>query len=112
MGFLDNLPFRKKKDDLALEAPNLSLGNAPQGDFFGAPGQAPQGYPPQQYGGYGAPVDSFQGQQTYQQNVASTNRDIELISAKLDALKATIESVNQRLAAIERYMDQGRRKTW
>jgi hypothetical protein len=112
MGLLDNLPFRKKKDNLALEVPDLGMGTGmPEQqptDFYGAP-QQPQGYGQQQYG---AP-ESFQSQQTYQQQgMSSTSRDLELISAKLDVLKATIDSMNQRLASMERYFEEGRRRTW
>jgi len=32
----------------------------------------------------------------------TTSRDVELLSAKLDTIKATLESINQRLANIER----------
>ncbi len=42
-----------------------------------------------------APQQQFLPQQTL-------SKDIEIISYKLDALKATIESVNQRLATLER----------
>lgn len=41
---------------------------------------------------------SFQ-QPQYQQS--SRDRDMEVISAKLDAIRATLESLNQRVAAIE-----------
>ena len=114
MGLFDKLPFGKKKNELALEAPDLGMNvpEQPPTDFYGAP-QQPQGYgQPYAQQQYGAPVDSFQSQQTYQQGVSSSSRDLELISAKLDVLKATIDSMNQRLAALERYFEEGRRRTW
>ena len=114
MGLFDNLPFGKKKTDMSLEAPDLGLGvpEQPPTDFYGAPQQPPPAYG-QTYGqSYGAP-ESFQSQQTYQQQgISSTSRDLELISAKLDVLKATIDTMNQRLAAMERYFEEGRRRTW
>jgi len=40
-------------------------------------------------------------------------KDIEIISSKLDALRASIDSINQRLANIEAYFnDQKRRGGW
>lgn len=111
MGLFDNLPFGKKKNELALETPDLGMNmpEQPPTDFYGAP-QQPQGYGQPYAQPYGAP-ESFQSQQTYQQSTVP-NRDMELISAKLDVLKATIDTMNQRLAAMERYFEEGRRRTW
>ncbi|MFQ5475337.1 MAG: hypothetical protein ACE5DM_05890 [Candidatus Nanoarchaeia archaeon] len=45
----------------------------------------------------------------YQQNTVA--KDIEIISAKLDSLRATLESINQRLANLER-MAQGEKRRY
>lgn len=52
----------------------------------------------------------FEGQkmQHYpQQPVMSPNRDMELIAAKLDALKATLDGISHRLENIERMAREG-----
>lgn len=122
------LPW-KKKDDLAL-GDNLGLG--PLGGF--GPGQGAQqgafgaGMPyDQQFGGMGnlgmgglppsqysqpqplsqfsaAPqAEAFQKNQEYERSYAA-GKEIEIVSAKLDAIKAALETLNQRLASIERYI--------
>ncbi len=52
--------------------------------------------------------------QEYRQDTYSGNRDVELVLAKLDALKATLDSINQRVANLERvaYGDDDRRRGW
>ncbi len=50
-----------------------------------------------------------------QQPYYSPNRDIDLVVAKLDALKATLENINQRLANLERVAygeEETRRRGW
>ncbi len=117
------LPW-KKKDDLAL-GDNLGLG------AFGAPSQGMQGmqgpgfgsmpydqqlgmgglpqsqYPQQQpLGSFpgGAPqAEAFQRNQDYERSYAA-GKEMEVVSAKLDAIKAALETLNQRLASIERYI--------
>ena len=44
-----------------------------------------------------APMDSFQSTRAY-----AAAKEVEVVSAKLDAVKAALESINQRLANIER----------
>ncbi|MBW2995605.1 hypothetical protein KY312_04590, partial [Candidatus Woesearchaeota archaeon] len=39
-------------------------------------------------------------------------KNLEIISAKLDALRASIDSINQRLANIERIATEEKKKTW
>ncbi len=117
MGILGKLKFWKRGDDLALGS-ELAM---PRADFpaddigLQSPGlpkmpqmplsgqrmesfSEPRPYAPQQqYYGYGP------------------NRDLELVSAKLDALRATLENINQRLANIERVAygeEENRRRGW
>ncbi|MBI2550649.1 hypothetical protein HYV83_05755 [Candidatus Woesearchaeota archaeon] len=60
----------------------------PQAQPFGA-SQVPQ-------------MEAFQRNQAYERPY-SPGKDFEIVSAKLDALKAALDSINQRLALIERY---------
>ena len=113
--FAKVLPW-KKKDDLALND-NLGLGG------FGAPGPGMPGMPYEPQFGmgggglpqsqYGQPLGGFQGaapqaeafqrNQDYERSYAA-GKEIEIVSAKLDAIKAALETLNQRLGAIERYI--------
>lgn len=120
------LPW-KKKDDLAL-GDNLGLGGfgpgqgAQQGAFgpgmpydqqFGGMGgnMGMGGLPPSQYsqpqplGQFSAApqAEAFQKNQEYERSYAA-GKEMEVVSAKLDAIKAALETLNQRLAAIERYI--------
>lgn len=118
MGVVDKLMFWKKKDDLALD--NLGgmpggmadLGQVPSEDPYGTdggmPGQPMGQYAPQQYSRQPIPQQQFQqpsfsGYPSQQQN---GGRDLEVVSAKLDALKAYLDSINQRLANLERIAEQ------
>ena len=127
MGILDKVMFWKKKDDfgnmdlggkenLAFgddfgqgnfpgqnAAPGTGLGGDVGGRGFGSYGQQypqPQGFQQQSY-----PQQPSFSQPAYpsynnpQQEVESKN--LEIISSKLDALRASIESLSQRLANLE-----------
>lgn len=90
-------------NDLGLP-PNL--GNAPE--LPTAPSlQAPrleEAYPGQQQRG------ARQQQQPYQQQYhseQSSNRDFEIISLKIDAIKSTLEVINERLARLEKIAEGG-----
>ncbi|MBU0461856.1 MAG: hypothetical protein KJ574_04695 [Nanoarchaeota archaeon] len=69
----------------------------------------PQQIPPQY-----SYAPSPQPQETFQRE--SYSKDIEIISAKLDSLRATLDSINQRLANLERIaqgeQDPKRRYEW
>jgi len=47
---------------------------------------------------------------TQERQDQTDNKDIELISSKLDTIKAEIDSMNQRLKSIERGMDNDEKK--
>ncbi|MBT3406180.1 hypothetical protein HN419_03345 [Candidatus Woesearchaeota archaeon] len=110
---------------------------APHNDPLGAPSQDPGLSDPMHMGASQAPAmpqnphpqlhpddpshDTFGPPQPAQQHHAThtgssdymVSKDIEVISSKLDALKAAIDSMNQRLINIEdmaRSNDHGRRK--
>ena len=120
MGFLGKLAFWKKKDDFGDIGKDLDLGKdlgldmgqGPSPDLGMGLDQTPQfpqqqpyqKYPSFQQPGFQAP--SFQVSQPYQQPGASNDnyiasKNLEIISSKLDALKASIDSLNQRVANIE-----------
>lgn len=117
MAVFDKLMFWKKKDELGIPNPNRDAG-LQFNDFGQQPPQGFQQFPPQ---GYMPPpsfqqpqMDSFQNQQGYRQN-----KDMELISAKLDAIKAMLENLNQRVANLEKVArgevdlnDINRRRNW
>jgi hypothetical protein len=123
MGILDKLMFWKKSDDLGLDE-NLGMG-----ELGKMPGEEPLPPQPQQPGqqNYYASQPSFQQpafqqpafqqpqMESFQAQQAFASRDLEVVSAKLDALKATLESINQRLANIERIAEgeeEVRRRSW
>ena len=123
MGILSKLPFFKKKDDFGLGKedfgkdlgldkdlglgetgmnPDLGMGMESKPDPYSGAGQNTP--PPQQ------PAPSPQGfQPAYPQPAQPTAQDqdyvnsktLEVISSKLDALRASLDAINQRLANIE-----------
>ncbi|MDP7180268.1 MAG: hypothetical protein QF824_03290 [Candidatus Woesearchaeota archaeon] len=106
--------------DPGLGGQGMGMGGHDPG--FGAPPQQPSygqspsmGQPPQQM----APPQQFQQpappmmpQQQGGQEVVG--KDFEIVSSKLDGLRATLESINQRLANLERvaYGEHDRKKEW
>jgi|SRR3989338_10997804 len=120
MGILDKVMFWKKKDEFADvglgdkenlafgsdfgAAPGTGLGQTPGGQGFGQYPQS-QGYPSSQPSMPSYPSPQFQ-QQFQPPNYSNPQQDmnsknLEIISSKLDALRASIESLNQRLANLE-----------
>ena len=128
MGLFSKLAFWKKKDDLDDLGKDLGLdkdigmgkdlgldmGAGPSPDLgmgidTNQVQQPYQRYPSFQQPQQGfQPVPSFQSQPVFQQQPSYNSNDnfiasknLEVISSKLDALRASIESINQRLANIE-----------
>ena len=117
MSFLDKIAFWKKKDDLDDLGKDLGIdkdlgldmGAGPSPDLGmsidNQPQQPYQKYPSFQQSQQFQP--SFQSQPVFQQQPSYNNdnliasKNLEVISSKLDALRATMESINQRLANIE-----------
>jgi hypothetical protein len=122
MGILDKVMFWKKNDDLG----DMDLGgkdNLAFGDNFGGQpgatpgmpdagmnpgmdqgmGQQPPGMAPQQQ----PPPPSFSqypqqfSQPSYAPQPDIESKNLEIISSKLDAIRASIDSLNQRLANLE-----------
>src|SRR3989338_3102113 len=114
MAFCSKLAFWKKKDDLDSLGKDLGLdkelgldlGPSPDLGMGIEPTQQPyQKYPSFQQSGFQSqppyqPQPSFQ-QPSYQNDSYIASKNLEVISSKLDALRATMESINQRLANIE-----------
>ena len=127
MGIFDKLAFWKRKEeplppegmppelglpkegDLGLHpegfeepvAAGLAPPGAPQG-MPGMPGSEPMhGYEPEPTPSLST-LPGFQSQSPPPMVPLHISKDLELISAKLDALKASLDSVNQRLANLER----------
>ncbi|HLD07334.1 MAG TPA: hypothetical protein VJC16_07445 [Candidatus Nanoarchaeia archaeon] len=133
MAFFNRLAFWKKEGPAAPQFPDLNLGNPISGfdDRTGLPSalepefgkeqlfeqrgespfsaevmgrsrsvapNAPRGFPVQD-----------NGLQSY-----AVAKDIEVVSSKLDALRAGLESINQRLAHLERIAEgeQDTRRRW
>lgn len=113
MGFFGRILPWKRKDDLGLND-NVGLGGF--GQPMAQPGQdlgLGIGPAPYEQPGMGAqfqpfssqrpPMEAFQQNQAYERSYAA-GKDIEVVSAKLDAIKSALEALNQRLANIERYI--------
>ena len=122
MSFFSKILPWKRKDELGLKD-NLALGGFGQPEnqsmgfggpqfaspFPGGPGGLPQPFPGQQFGGAGSGMgqqgqpEAFENNRAYERSYAAS-KEIEVVSAKLDSIKAALETLNQRLAAIERYI--------
>ena len=118
MAFFDKLAFWKKKDD------DFGLGDLPplpDDTSLGLPDLGSEnmpGYPSEQNHSYQQPVQErpvprapITPQQYYevsppqsqqQQQYPPQNREMEVVSAKLDSIRVTLDSINQRIANIER----------
>jgi hypothetical protein len=118
--------FGKKKDDLGLSdmgplggtpnfneplgSPDAGYGQYGQPTGYGAPAQqAPPGsFSPEAMGFERVPSNQsspYSG--PHQQSLGEINigKDLEIISAKLDAIKAELDAMSQRLKRLERIAD-------
>ena len=133
MTMLDKLKFWKKKDDFPDLKLGLDLGKG-VGGFgkdvtSGLGGTGDLGFRPEtdiSLRGPGAETvmeeskltpsplgtSSFGGFSQPSPKADIMAKDIEIISSKLDALRAQMEAVNQRLANIEAYMNDQKRRGW
>jgi hypothetical protein len=122
MGMLDFFKKKNKDDDIDslisqkkqnaglnynddLSASNLGDMNSPSGfddyqENAGSSFNQPTSARP-----YQAPVQGFQQRYQYSsQDNPRIDKDLEVISTKLDMIKAILESLNQRISAIERHL--------
>mgnify|MGYP001611733731 FL=1 len=115
MGFLGKLAFWKKKDDIDILGKDLGLDKDIGLDLGGPSPDLGMGIQPEMQQQMQQPYQkypsfqqsSFQSTPAFQQPSYSTNdsyiasKNLEVISSKLDALRASLESINQRLSNIE-----------
>lgn len=117
MAFFSKLAFWKKKDEMEDLGKDLGLDKELGLDAGAGPspelgmGLEQQQQPWQKYPSFQQPQQSFQPspslqqpsfqQPSYQSDNYIASKNLEVISSKLDALRASLESVNQRLANIE-----------
>ncbi|HLD05368.1 MAG TPA: hypothetical protein VJG90_06630 [Candidatus Nanoarchaeia archaeon] len=108
MSFLDRLSFWRKKDeynfdtglppDLGAASPDTAYSTPSAGGLpeIGQSFDKPSNFEKQNYG---TPLG-------FERNTSapapSPNREIEIISLKLDAIKAELDAVNQRLIRVEK----------
>jgi|TARA_B100002003_G_C13626903_1_gene321032 hypothetical protein len=122
MGFLGKLAFWKKKDDFAdlglgdkPNSPGMDLGLGPEtapganiDQGFGmqpSPGMPAQQQmqPPSSFNApsFNAPNMGAPSPQPMQGQDYAMSKNIEVVSSKLDALRASLDSINQRLTNLE-----------
>lgn len=127
MSFFGKLMFwkREEREDLGRLPGELGLGI---GELPGAELDE-FGLPKQKFEDFGRPKESLlrgmgaedverqrltpttlQPQPSFHPDILA--KDIEIVSYKLDAIKATLESINQRLANLERAHQEKIRKEW
>ena len=125
MGFLDTLMFWKRKDvDLEPGAPmpgfgdqsfNTGLDNMGMDKNFEnhqLPPMPSLPTSPQTPSGYS--LEPSQPRQTFSmqdQHDIIMNKNMEIISSKIDALQATIENISQRISNIERIAQLEQQRT-
>ncbi|MBW2991268.1 hypothetical protein KY348_06215 [Candidatus Woesearchaeota archaeon] len=116
MSFLGKF-LGKKKDDLGLGDIDKDLGASPDmHEPLGSP-DAGLGAPPTTHGAPGSPTDFSPEAMGFERvtdkepsfsvhdhklGEINIGKDLEIISAKLDAIKAELDSMNQRMKRLER----------
>lgn len=128
MGLLDKLMFwRKREEPLGAEPglnmePGLPTGEMPEMEP-GLPGEkdlglgmeepSPSRYPgmrPMNQGPMPGGPSAFGEQQQFTQS-STLSKDMEIISAKLDSVRAMLENLSQRVAHIERIASESEHET-
>ncbi len=109
MGMLGKLKFWGRKDELGM-GDELAMPRANLNDL-GIPRQT-EGMPQMDMPRMQMPqMESFQTSQSY-----GSNKEMEIISAKLDNLRLTLENISQRIANLERIAygeeDASKRRGW
>jgi hypothetical protein len=117
MSFADKLKFWKKEEEMPEypRTPEISPlePHMPSGmDQMGMPRQMPgiTEPPSEPQAQFGAP-QSFGQQQQFQSSM-STEQQLQLISSKLDTIKAQLETVLQRLERLERGESSPYQQRW
>lgn len=135
MGFFGKLKFWKKEDtfsDLGLGDESMGLAADkpeafPGGPELGAepkPGLEPGAEPKsssdlgqsstETFPDLSKPYTTTQAPSTENLDIYKVVKEIEVVSSKLDALRAAVESINQRLANLERIAEgePRKRRSW
>ncbi len=116
MAFMDKLKFWKKEEEVPEypRAPEIS-----QSESQMPAGMEQMGMPRPMAGLTEPPVDQQQpfmpqsfGQQQQFQATMSTEQQLQLISSKLDTIKAQLETVLQRLERLERGEERPYQQRW
>ncbi|MBW2984568.1 hypothetical protein KY361_05605 [Candidatus Woesearchaeota archaeon] len=102
-----------KEQELGIEPglPELEPGYGGGPGTGQAPQQRWQRQPQQQWPqqqAYGAPIQPIQPSATE----TTMSKDIEILSSKLDALRASLDTINQRLANLERMASESQKRRW
>jgi hypothetical protein len=107
--------FQYQQDQGFNSNPDLHFGQQPQGFSQGGFGQEP-GVPAQQPQ-YSSPEqmgfervkerDTFSPRGSQSVSDINLGKDMELINAKLDAIKSELDSINQRIKRMERMSETG-----
>jgi hypothetical protein len=107
MSIFDKLAFWKKDDDFDSLGPDLGV--VPVEDNLGLGEKSPfapqQPDPMHEFNTPAYPQQPVQPSIPQQQSIGTqqgSNQDLELISSKLDTLKALLTSLEQRMANLER----------
>jgi len=110
--------FKKKKIEAGSLAPEVTPG-MPDLNPPGMPGlSTDQQAPPTGVPNYGPQPEAFTPQPAMQEahpdssHSQSEDKNFQIINAKLDAIRTTLEQVNQRIAALEKPEAQNKDKPW
>ncbi len=115
MGIFGKLMFWKKNDEIGMDRMGINPGETglppePQQQSWSQPMSPFPQQQPAYFQQQTPQIDAFQSSGSY-----AAGKQLELVSAKLDALKAAIDSLNQRMANMERMMqgdDYFRKRGW
>ena len=120
MGILNKLAFWKKHDDLNFDdLAAKELGTTPQNDLGLQENPATLGLneksPFQEQAAETQPLPTHLQESPFpQKQPVQGSRDMELISSKLDTIKAILQSMEQRIAKIEQAagIEQQKQRLW
>ena len=115
-GMPDLTRFRGVGDPMGQQQMNQSI-NQQLGPDYMSPDSPDSFNQPPSFNQAKPPLfnERFNGQpQQFQSSHNESHTELEVINAKLDAIKATMDAINQRLANLERlaYGDQEQNKGW
>lgn len=111
MAIFDRLKFWKRRDEFAL--PGLAEAGLPRKDELGLPPMVHDelGLPASKYQepSFGTPTPP-QAFKEMAQQASVSSRDVELLSSKLDTIKAMLDNISNRMAILEKQMSEEKTK--